>query len=102
MSLCPIFHCTPCGTPHAGECPPKVTAKPQVAANTSSAKWPAFIQKGQRFRWVDGVHVVGDVDADGKRFVLLVNGDPNATLEGWDVIHTPNGCYPAGALEFVP
>jgi len=85
-----VFHCTPCGTPHAGECPPK-EPNPTVSQLSPRAA------DGQKWRWADGVHTIVNVDHHRGQCTLLLHGDPSQELLEWGIYYGK----PAGAVEFV-
>jgi len=86
-----VFHCTPCGFPHAGECPPRAevptTPKPREVEVTVGSHW-----SGQRkppggtwqpSGWHAGyevVAIISDGTRDRSRVQVRAWGDPIAPV----------------------
>lgn len=100
-----VFHCTPCGFPHAGECAPK------PAAPSPKKPWEVEITVGSRWRgrakapggpWVDTgwssgyevLSIISDGTTENTRIQVRAYGAPAAAVWTLDVAYWSEDGFP--------
>jgi len=112
------FHCTPCGSPHAGECPPRPKGRPPGTFPAEGTSWRKQLNRGDAI-WDDcQVWTVVSFDAAESDNVVVRRAGEEGRLDSsthiwpvaaWDEMGTPLnfGCRirfwgPLGYSDFKP